>query len=300
MLRKLLLLVFVGLSMVTVSVYSKETTKFIVGYGPGGTDTIIRTLALDAENALGGQQKIVIENRAGANGSIALRSYFSSAEKERSFLGVSGGQVLFEPLVNPENNWISQLKMIGPVLTSPLAIAVAPNGKIKHIGDLFDKSIPRMRINIATAGESHQMLVSLIAKASHHDVVGVRFRGSAESYTALMGGHIDLMSDAYGFFKQRPEINVLTLAQAESMDKISSLHKYILDATLVNFFGVAVGADRTDIKEIEAALYLGFSQNNRKEYWEKLGYAIDFNRKSDYISREVLPAFNRWSRDLKK
>ena len=53
--------------------------------------------------------------------------------------------------------------------------------------------------------------------------------------------------------------------------------------------------DRQDIKEIENALQTGFLKNNRKEHFEKLGYSIDFNRKSDYISREVVPIFNKWS-----
>jgi tripartite-type tricarboxylate transporter receptor subunit TctC len=282
--------------MLSLVAHSKEPVKVIVGYGPGGTDTIIRTLALDAENS--SNLNFVVENQAGANGSIALRKYFSTNDN-KSLLGVSGGQVLFEPLANPQNNWIPQLRLIGPVLKSPLALATAPSGKIKKLSDLFDKSIPRMRINIATAGESHQMLVTIIAKASHHDIEGVRFKGSSDGFTALMGGHVDLMSDAYGFFKQRPELVTLTVAQAESMDNVPSLHKYIADATLVNFFGIAVNTDRMDFKETETAFQAGFLKNNRKDYFEKLGYSVDLNKKSDYVTREVVPTFNKWSVDQK-
>ena len=270
-----------------------DTTTITVGYGPGGTDTIIRTLTADAEAYT--DFKFTVENKVGANGVIALKSYFAQPVSQKTALGVSGGQVLFEAITNPENNFIDRLKFVGPVLSSPLAIAVSSKSQLKTLDKLFNKSIPRQRINIGVAGESHNMLVEQLKKYSHHDIQAIRFKGSAESYTALLGGHIDMQSDAYGFFKQKEgNVRILGVADADSIGGVPSLQKYVPTAKLVNFFAVAVNRDTPDNRNLADVLTVGFVKANRYDYFKNLGYNIDMNRKSDYVERVVIPTYKNW------
>lgn len=285
--KLLLLLLFVG------NAWANDTVNVTVGYGPGGTDTIIRTLTSDAE--ANSDFKFTVENKAGANGVIALKSYFSQPASGKNVLGVSGGQVLFEAITNPENNFMDRLKFIGPVLSSPLAIGVSSKSKFKSLDKLFDKTVPRQRINIAVAGESHNMLVEQLKKYSHHDIQAVRYKGSTEAYTALLGGHVDMQSDAYGFFKQKENsVRILGVADANAIDGVPSLHKYAPTANLVNFFAVAVNRDIADTRNLADALTVGFVRANRYEYFKNQGYNIDMNRKSDYVDRVVVPTYKKW------
>jgi tripartite-type tricarboxylate transporter receptor subunit TctC len=273
---------------------STDTTTITVGYGPGGTDTIIRMLAGDAEAYT--DFKFTVENKAGANGVIALKYYFALPAGNKNALGISGGQVLFEAIANPENNFIQRLKFVGPVLSSPLAIGVSNKSQFKTLDKLFNKNIPRQRINIGVAGESHNMLVEQLKKYSHHDIQAIRFKGSTESYTALLGGHIDMQSDAYGFFKQKEgAVRILGVADADSIDGVPSLHKYAPTANLVNFFAVAVNRDAPDNRNLADALTVGFVKANRYEYFKNLGYNVDMNRKSDYVDRVVVPTYKKWA-----
>lgn len=289
------------LILLSTSVFGANPNEIIVtiGYGAGGTNTIIRTFAADADNA--GTLKFIPEERPGANGSIALKTYFSTPPTNKSILGTSGGQVLFEALVHPENNYIPRLKVIGPVLTSPLAIAVKSDSKFKTADDLFDKKIPKQNINIAVGGESHEMLVKQIAKYSHHDIQAVRYKGGGDQFAALMGGHVEMVVDAYGSLNQKgTQVRILGVTQPNGVGSIPSLSKYAPIPSMVNYFGMTVNKDTVNIQEITKAITVGFIKADRIDFYKAQGYNIDINPNSDYIEREVVPAYNKWRKLLNK
>ena len=80
-----------ALLLLSTAVFATPENDVIVtiGYGAGGTNTIIRTFAADADNI--GALKFIPEERPGANGSIALKNYFNNTPTNKSILGVSGG-----------------------------------------------------------------------------------------------------------------------------------------------------------------------------------------------------------------
>jgi hypothetical protein len=285
-------------STLCVSAMAAPQARVTLGYGPGGTDSIIRSMTLDAESV--GKIQFLVVNKSGANGSIAVREYLKESPSNLNMLGVSGGQILFEALVNPDNNFINSLKFVGPVLTSPLAIAVNADSDIKSIADLFDRSIPKRKINIAVGGESHQMLVDLISKHSHHDIQGVRFKGGNDGYTALRGRHVDVQVDVYGYFSTFvPDIRILAVAQKNNMPLAPSIHKWVPAATMVNFFAIAINKDTQDTALLESVLKTGMTAD-RRQFWESKGYTIDSNLKADYVQRAVVPAYTQWVKILNK
>ena len=182
--------------------------------------------------------------------------------------------------------------MLGPVMYSPMALGVASNSKIKSVEDLFNPKVPKQKINIATAGSANEMLVQVIKKYSHHDIVGVRYKSSGDAQMALIGNHVDLQSAEYGFFKTK-QIPVLVVA-GKSVDNVPTLRKYIKEADIVNFFGLCISKD-VKMPEIEKAIRSSFVKNNRKEFFENLGYTIDMNDRNDYLNREMLPKYKYFS-----
>lgn len=286
--------IFLILTLLSVPALASEKIKVIVGYGPGGTDYVARILTKDAE--IVSDTKFLIENKPGANGVIALRSYFQKDENN-DLVAVSGGQILYEPIVNPQNNFLQDLKMIGPILKSPLTIVSHPESKIKNINFLFDKSVPGQIINVATSGESHQFLIDLISKHSHHDIQGIRHKGTGESFTTLAGGHVDLMIAEYAFFKPRESgIKYIATASSINIDNIPLLEKYVPNAALVNFFGIA-SKTHQNTKTVEKTLREGFIKSNRKVFFENQGYIIDMNPNSDFVQREVLSSYQNLIRN---
>jgi len=280
--------------LISMPAFSNQLIKVTVGYGPGGTDYVARILTKDAE--VTGDTKFIVENKPGANGVIALRSYFQK-DNINDLVAVSGGQILYEPLVRPENNFLSDLKMIGPVLKSPLTVVGHPDSKIKDINFLFDKTTHSQVINIATSGESHQFLINLLSKHSHHTIQEIRHKGTGESFVTLMGNHVDLMIAEYAFFKPREsQIKYIATASSTQIENISILTKYVPNAVLINFFGIAAKTHH-DTKIIEKQLSDGFEQSKRKEFFENQGYLIDMNTNADFIQRQVLPSYHNLNRN---
>lgn len=286
--------VFLVSIFLSIPAFASEKIKVTVGYGPGGTDHVVRILTKDAEDA--SDTKFTVENKPGANGVIALRSYFQEDEST-NLVAVSGGQILYESVVNPQNNFLQRLKMIGPVLKSPLTIVGHPESKVKNVNFLFDKSVPSQVINIATSGESHRFLIDLISKHSHHTMQEIRHKGTGDSFVTLMGNHVDLMIAEYAFFKPRESnINYIATASSISIGNIPMLNKYASNAVLINFFGIA-SKTQYDTKTVEKNLKDGFIRSNRKEFFENQGYIIDMNPNSDFIQRQVLPSYQNLVRN---
>jgi tripartite-type tricarboxylate transporter receptor subunit TctC len=280
--------------LLSAPTFSNEKIKVTVGYGPGGTDYVARILTNDAETV--SDTKFLVENKPGANGVIALRSYFQKDENNH-LVAVSGGQILYEPLINPQNNFLQDLKIIGPVLKSPLTVVGHPKSKIENINFLFDRSIPSQVVNVATSGESHLFLINLISKYSHHTIQDIRHRGTNESFATLAGGHVDLMIAEYAFFKPRESsIKYIATASSAKINNIPLLSTYAPNAVLINFFGIASKTYHDTIM-IEKNLREGFTKSNRKEFFENQGYIIDMNPNSDFIQRQVLPSYQNLIRN---
>lgn len=284
--RFLFLLVF---SLVTSICQATTECKVIIGFGPGGgTDFVVRTMITDVNSD--SSINCIVENKPGAGGVIALRSYFENTDNK--VLGVSGGQIFYETLITPENNFLDKLQMIGPVLYSPMSLGTSDSSKIKKLDDLFNPRVPRMQINVATAGSANELLVHILRKYSHHDIVSVRFKSSNDAYSALLGGHVDLQSAEYGFFKvkQTPMLGVA----GKSIDNIPSLTKYAKEATIVNFFGLAISKD-TSTHVLEKTVRTSFVKNNRKNFFASSGYLVDMNDRNDFLEREMLPKHSFYS-----
>lgn len=268
----------------------------VMGYGPGTLDRTIRLMIADVESH--SNLRFIPQNITGANGVIALRQYFSSDQKENSILGITAGQVLYEALVNPKNNYLDRIRIIGPVVVSPLSIAAGPKSDISNIRFLFDRSQPSKVINIGSAGESHDMLINLMAQHSHHNIASVRFKGSDDAFAALMGGHIDLQVSVYGDFKSKgSSVRVLSVAQKNHVDGVPGLQQYVPTAELVNFFAIAIDKQQTNYQTLADALTKATSApGSRILQLQTQGYQIDLNKNNDYMERKVLPVYKQWNK----
>jgi tripartite-type tricarboxylate transporter receptor subunit TctC len=279
--------------LISTSAWSadKDLYKVLIGFGPGGTDSFIRSVTSDVEK----QTDLIFLpiNRPGANGIIALREYFDKKDN-KTLLGVAAGQILVDPIFNTQNYYLDRLKMIGPVFSSPMVLAVAPNykGKVKTLDDLFDKSIPPQKINIAVTGQIFTLAVNEIARHSHHDIQPIIFKGGGDALPALLGGHVDMQIDSLGWFKPKlPSIIFIANTSSKTIDSVPSFQKYITGFSMYAFYGIGVAKD-IDTTQLEKEINKGFIKSNNANFYTQEGYLIDMNTNSDFISREVIPKYN--------
>ena len=273
--------------------------KILIGFGPGGTDTFIRSVTADIEKNT--DLKFLVFNKPGANGIIALQDYWEKNDPQ-TLLGVAAGQILIDPIFNPQNYYLDKLKMIGPVFYGPMVLAVAPNSKskVKTLDDLFDKRIPPQRINIAVTGQVFSLVVNEIARHSHHDIQPILFKGGGEALPALLGGHVDMQIDSLGWFKPKlPSVVFIANTSSKSIDGVPSFQKYMPNFTMYAFYGIAV-AKNYDTKKLEQTINKGFAAANNQSTYIGNGFLIDLNPNSDYIERELIPKYNQLSKQYGK
>jgi len=177
--------------------YPDRAITVLVGFAPGGSmDLSARALAKSAEKILG--QPVVIENKAGGTGTVALAALLSQKHDGYTLCGTPSSvlirvsqqqQVPFKPFT-------SFRPIIG--FTEPqLGIVVKHDAPWKTLKDLTAAAAKHPgKIKYATTGvgSTTHAAVEEIAGKDKLQLIHVPYKGSMEALTALLGGHVEFAS----------------------------------------------------------------------------------------------------------
>ncbi len=201
--------------------YPSKPLRAIVPVPPGGVvDTVARQVASKMSESMG--QQVVVDNRAGASGSIgtALAAKFPR----------DGYTILFAfdtHAVNPhiyKNLSFDTLKDFEPVslvVKIPLAIAAAANVPVSNLRELvaLAKANPgKYSYASVGAGSSGHLAAEQLKLLSGIELVHVPYKGGGPAVTDLLGGQIPFAFLAAGVVTQHirsGKLKGLTLTSAQ-------------------------------------------------------------------------------------
>ncbi len=172
--------------------------RIVVPYPPGGsTDPVARLLAQDLQTRLG--QPVVVENRAGAAGSIGTESVARAAPDGSTFL-FHTSVLATEPSFKQSlpYNVLTDLVPVSLVVTGPYLLVVNPTLPARNVGELiaFARANPgRVNFGSAGTGSSGHLIGELFALRAGAQMVHVPYRGGGPSVTALMQNEIQFIFD---------------------------------------------------------------------------------------------------------
>lgn len=178
--------------------FPNRTIRLLVGFAPGGTtDVAARLLAPRLQAALG--QTVVVENRAGANGSIGAGVVARSAPDGLTLLlGVTDTHAVNPAAMrNIPYDANADFEPVSLLTRVPLALAVGPT----------QREIAELRAFIAAAkarpgaltysswgvGSTSQIAMLRICLAAGAEMLHVPFTGAAPAQQALAAGQVDAM-----------------------------------------------------------------------------------------------------------
>jgi tripartite-type tricarboxylate transporter receptor subunit TctC len=179
--------------------YPNKPVKLIVPYPPGGaTDVIGRVMAQKLSTTLG--QQVVVDNRAGAAGSIGAAAVAKSAPDGYTLLmGALTSHSINAVLYGPQQSGFDIEKSFAPISivgTVPLVFVVNPNVKATNLTELvaLAKANPG-NVTCASAGNgSPQHLVcELFQRTAGVKMLHVPYKGSGPAMTDLIGGQVQTM-----------------------------------------------------------------------------------------------------------
>jgi tripartite-type tricarboxylate transporter receptor subunit TctC len=180
--------------------YPDKAIKLVVGFPPAGaSDAIARVVAAKLSERLG--QPVVVENRPGANGTLAA-GIVAKAPGDGYTLALTGpGSVSLGPLVykNRLNYDVERdFTPIGLIGSFPLVLVVNPSVPARDLqGFARHAKAHADSIQFASFGNgspshltSEMLKQSLGVKMTH-----VPFAGSAPAMSNLIGGHVQALFD---------------------------------------------------------------------------------------------------------
>jgi tripartite-type tricarboxylate transporter receptor subunit TctC len=172
---------------------SRPITLVVPYAAGGGNDAMARTVADKMSRTLG--QQVVVENRAGAGGSIATRYVAKSAPDGYTLVIGGTGTLAVNPTLyaNVGYDPRKDFAPIGLIGTSALVVLVHPAVAATSIRELIDlaKREPG-KLNYASAGTGSGIHLGtvLFEQMANIKLTHVPYRGSAPALTDLIGGHV--------------------------------------------------------------------------------------------------------------
>jgi len=181
--------------------YPDRPVKLIVAFPPGGTTDIVGRLVAQKVGVLWGGKTIVVENKAGASGTIGTGESIAAAPDGYTLtIGNSQthgtNQTLFAKL---PYDLVKDVTPIAMLARTKNVLVVAASSPYKTVDDLL-KAGKTKSLSYASVGNgaSSHIIGEFISRKYSLNAIHVPYKGGTPAITDLMGGQVDFMAATYG------------------------------------------------------------------------------------------------------
>lgn len=175
--------------------YPVKPIRMLVGQGPGGAaDTTARIVASKLSDKLG--QPVVVENRTGAGGSIAIERVATSPADGYTVLLMNAGGTIHSALrTNLPYNLERDLAPVSLIADSNFVLVVHPSVPVHNAKELI--ALARSRPGTFTyasagIGSSSHLATALLGFMAKLNLVHVPYKGGAAAAAANASGQVDM------------------------------------------------------------------------------------------------------------
>jgi tripartite-type tricarboxylate transporter receptor subunit TctC len=166
----------------------------VVGFEPGGgTDTVARIVAIPLSEILG--QQVVVENRAGAGGNIAVDSVAKSAPDGYTLVLANVGAIAVNPhIMKTTYDPLRDLTPITMAVVFANVLVVQPDLPIKTLRDYVDyakKHPGKVTYASSGIGGAGHLAGELLKKVAQIDIVHVPYKGGGPAMQGFLGKQVD-------------------------------------------------------------------------------------------------------------
>ncbi len=290
--------------------YPGKPIKLVIPYPPGGaTDVIGRIVALKLSEALG--QQVVVDNRAGATGSIGAAAVATApADGYTLLLGALTSHSINAALQpNLSFDLARDFVPVGVVGQVPLVFVVNPKVPVKTLKELmaYAKANPGVSYASSGNGSPQHMAGELFKSMTKLDMLHVPYKGSGPAMNDLIGGQVQTMIETMPAALPHIKANNLRAlaiampARSSNLPDVPTAAETGLpDFIVTSMFGLLAPAKTPPaiVAKLTATLEKVLAQPDTQARMEAQGVITGYLNPSDSAKR-IKAEIDKWTRVAK-
>jgi tripartite-type tricarboxylate transporter receptor subunit TctC len=269
------------------SAYPTRPIKMIVPFTPGGpVDVAARIVGQQLPRVLG--QSVVIENRAGAAGSIGTKAVVAAEPDGYTLLCGNISTLVVLPVVSNNRDYdpARQLVPIAKVSQNHEVLVVRSAFAAKSVGELVAtaKADPgKLNYGSAGYGNATHLAAELFKLRTGTDIVHVPYKGAADAMTALLADQVQMffgdIAGALPFLRAGTMRALAVSSEARNSlfpDVPTMLESGVPDYVVSTYIGVVAPAGTPDavVTKLNAAINESLTSPGAAAAFAQLGAEI--------------------------
>jgi tripartite-type tricarboxylate transporter receptor subunit TctC len=310
--RSMLLLV-ACVTLAHAQTYPSRPSRIIVGFSAGGpSDIVARIVAQQLTERLG--QPVVVENRAGATGTIGAElvakappdgyAMYLASQTTHAVAPYMYAKIGYDPL--------KDFATVVRVVHNPLLMVVNPSVPVKSLNDVIAlaKSRPG-QLNFATGGigSSPHMSMELFKSTVKLDMVPIHYKGDGAAIIDIISGQVPMLTSSisallpYVRTGKLRGIAVTSLKRSTVAPDFPTIAESGLPGfEVITWFGILVPAatPKEIVNRLNNEIVQSVQQPNVSAQLVKMGFEIVANTPEQYavFLREENAKWGKVVRDL--
>jgi tripartite-type tricarboxylate transporter receptor subunit TctC len=193
---------FSGAALAQSQAYPSRTIRLVAGTAPGGITDYLSRMSADGLAARLRQQ-VVVENKPGATGNLAIEYVAKSPPDGYTLLLVAGGNVVITPFLyrslpfDPLNDIVPVFNVAGApqLLVVPRSLAVRD---LREFIALARANPGKLNYASAGAGSTTHLAADHFARLAGVELVHIPYKGVGPALTDLVAGRVQMLSVGLG------------------------------------------------------------------------------------------------------
>jgi tripartite-type tricarboxylate transporter receptor subunit TctC len=184
----------IGSSAATADEWPSRPVRMVNTFAVGGTADVLTRLVADHFSTVFKQQ-FFVETRAGAGGTIGVKSVVDSPPDGYNFVLTNISHLVLLPIGNPKLGYdpLKDLVTVGYIAGSPIVLSVNSASNVKTIKDFIgwaQRSPKPLTYSSSGLGSSGHLVAETFAHMTGIKIEHVPYKGASQGLTDLAGNHI--------------------------------------------------------------------------------------------------------------
>ena len=289
--------------------YPNKPIRIMVGYAPGGgSDIIARLLAQNLQTRLG--QPVVVENRAGAGGNLAI-DIVAKASPDGYTLLVTPNTFTMAPALFSKLAFdvVRDFAGIGIIATSPMVLIINPQIPISSVAELikYAKANPgKLSYSTPGVGTPQHLGTELFKAMTATHMVHIPYRGGAPAVAAVVANEVPLSFAAINSAKPFIDAGRVRAVATSEAKRSSQLDLPTIGATVPGYdvgiwYGVVapIGTPKAIIDRLNAELTAIVQIPDVKEQMSRQGYVSAVTSPTEMDS-QIRSEVDKWIKSARQ